>query len=54
MLICTSLAFVFTAATMLTFALRTPALWAFLAVLILNLAPLALPGEHFKRASSAT
>ncbi|MFI8390283.1 glycosyltransferase family 2 protein [Streptomyces sp. NPDC085540] len=41
-LISTSLAFVFTAATMFTFALRTPALWAFLAVLGLNLVALVL------------
>ncbi|WP_030844727.1 glycosyltransferase family 2 protein [Streptomyces sp. NRRL F-4474] len=41
-LIATSLAFAFTAATMFTFALRTPALWAFLAVLGLNVAALAL------------
>ncbi|WP_329577471.1 cellulose synthase catalytic subunit [Kitasatospora sp. NBC_01250] len=41
-LLCTSLAFVLTAATMLTFALRTPALWAFLAVLALNVLALAL------------
>jgi cellulose synthase (UDP-forming) len=40
--VCTSLAFVCTAATMATFALRTPALWAFLAVLALNVAALAL------------
>ncbi|MFB6576449.1 glycosyltransferase family 2 protein [Streptomyces sp. NPDC056402] len=41
-LVSTSLAFVFTAATMFTFALRTPALWAFLAVLGLNLVALVL------------
>ncbi|MGC5364445.1 glycosyltransferase family 2 protein [Streptomyces sp. DT24] len=41
-LISTSLAFVLTAATMLTFALRTPALWAFLAVLSLNVVALVL------------
>ncbi|MFE9259118.1 glycosyltransferase family 2 protein [Streptomyces sp. NPDC006879] len=41
-LISTSAAFVFTAATMFTFALRTPALWAFLAVLALNVLALAL------------
>ncbi|MFE3110441.1 glycosyltransferase family 2 protein [Kitasatospora indigofera] len=48
-LICTSLAFVFTAATMLTFSLRTPALWAFLAVLVLNLAALALSSVNSLR-----
>ncbi|MGW6917082.1 glycosyltransferase family 2 protein [Kitasatospora sp. NPDC054939] len=41
-LICTSLAFAFTAATMFTFSLRTPALWAFLAVLGLNVVALVL------------
>ncbi|MCX4804068.1 cellulose synthase catalytic subunit [Streptomyces sp. NPDC058682] len=41
-LVSTSLAFVFTAATMFAFALRTPALWAFLAVLGLNLVALVL------------
>ncbi|WP_053613462.1 glycosyltransferase family 2 protein [Streptomyces sp. XY533] len=41
-LVATSLAFVFTAATMFTFALRTPALWAFLAVLGLNVVALTL------------
>ncbi|GAA1183598.1 hypothetical protein GCM10009664_57050 [Kitasatospora gansuensis] len=49
MLICTSLAFVFTAATMLTFSLRTPALWAFLAVLGLNLVALALSSVNSLR-----
>ncbi|WP_203672058.1 MULTISPECIES: glycosyltransferase family 2 protein [unclassified Streptomyces] len=48
-LICTSLAFVFTAATMFTFALRTPALWAFLAVLVLNLVALALSSVNSLR-----
>ncbi|MFJ3723807.1 glycosyltransferase family 2 protein [Streptomyces sp. NPDC090045] len=48
-LIATSLAFVFTAATMFTFALRTPALWAFLAVLGLNLAALALSSVNSLR-----
>ncbi|WP_457029030.1 glycosyltransferase family 2 protein [Kitasatospora sp. P5_F3] len=48
-LICTSLAFVFTAATMLTFSLRTPALWAFLAVLGLNLVALALSSVNSLR-----
>ncbi|MFJ2776954.1 MULTISPECIES: glycosyltransferase family 2 protein [unclassified Kitasatospora] len=48
-LICTSLAFVFTAATMLTFSLRTPALWAFLAVLVLNLVALALSSVNSLR-----
>ncbi|MEV7420755.1 cellulose synthase catalytic subunit [Streptomyces sp. NPDC089919] len=41
-LVGSSLAFVFTAATMLSFALRTPALWAFLAVLGLNVVALVL------------
>ncbi|MFB6907597.1 glycosyltransferase family 2 protein [Streptomyces bacillaris] len=41
-LVSSSLAFVFTAATMFAFALRTPALWAFLAVLALNVVALAL------------
>ncbi|MFD3517461.1 glycosyltransferase family 2 protein [Streptomyces sp. NPDC058657] len=41
-LVSSSLAFVFTAATMFTFALRTPALWAFLAVLGLNVVALGL------------
>ncbi|MCJ0871929.1 glycosyltransferase family 2 protein [Streptomyces sp. AP-93] len=48
-LISTSLAFVFTAATMFTFALRTPALWAFLAVLGLNLVALALSSVNSLR-----
>ncbi|MFJ9516827.1 glycosyltransferase family 2 protein [Kitasatospora sp. NPDC101801] len=48
-LICTSLAFVFTAATMLTFSLRTPALWAFLAVLGLNLFALGLSSVNSLR-----
>ncbi|MFF0744876.1 glycosyltransferase [Streptomyces sp. NPDC004111] len=41
-LVATSLAFVLTAATMFTFALRTPALWVFLAVLGLNVVALGL------------
>ncbi|MFI9628384.1 glycosyltransferase family 2 protein [Streptomyces sp. NPDC052042] len=41
-LLATSFAFVLTAAAMLTFSLRAPALWAFLAVLALNLVALAL------------
>ncbi|WP_035803155.1 glycosyltransferase family 2 protein [Kitasatospora mediocidica] len=53
-LICTSLAFVFTAATMLTFALRTPALWAFLAVLGLNVAALALSSLNSLRSRRLT
>ncbi|MFJ2131344.1 glycosyltransferase family 2 protein [Streptomyces sp. NPDC087845] len=48
-LISSSLAFVFTAATMLTFALRTPALWAFLAVLALNLVALTLSSVNSLR-----
>ncbi|MEU2670620.1 cellulose synthase catalytic subunit [Streptomyces sp. NPDC007164] len=48
-LISSSLAFVLTAATMLTFALRTPALWAFLAVLALNLVALALSSVNSLR-----
>ncbi|WP_344445692.1 cellulose synthase catalytic subunit, partial [Kitasatospora nipponensis] len=48
-LLCTSLAFVLTAATMFTFALRTPALWAFLAVLALNLVALALSSVNSLR-----
>ncbi|MFJ6795426.1 glycosyltransferase family 2 protein [Streptomyces sp. NPDC091268] len=45
----TSLAFVFTAATMFTFALRTPALWAFLAVLGLNVVALVLSSVNSLR-----
>lgn len=48
-LISSSLAFVLTAATMLTFALRTPALWAFLAVLALNLVALVLSSVNSLR-----
>ncbi|MGW0668196.1 glycosyltransferase family 2 protein [Streptomyces sp. NPDC002746] len=48
-LISSSLAFVLTAATMLTFALRTPALWAFLAVLSLNVVALALSSVNSLR-----
>ncbi|MFD8948844.1 glycosyltransferase family 2 protein [Streptomyces xanthophaeus] len=48
-LISTSLAFVFTAATMFTFALRTPALWAFLAVLGLNVVALVLSSVNSLR-----
>ncbi|AUG75120.1 glycosyl transferase [Kitasatospora sp. MMS16-BH015] len=53
-LVCTSLAFSFTAATMLTFALRTPALWAFLAVLALNLVALALSSLNSLRTRRLT
>ena len=49
MLVCTSLAFVATAATMLTFSLRTPALWAFLAVLGLNVVALGLSSVNSLR-----
>ncbi|MDJ0382031.1 cellulose synthase catalytic subunit [Streptomyces sp. G-G2] len=48
-LVATSLAFVFTAMTMFTFALRTPALWAFLAVLGLNVAALVLSSVNSLR-----
>ncbi|MFG3526764.1 glycosyltransferase family 2 protein [Streptomyces sp. NPDC047917] len=48
-LVSSSLAFVLTAATMLTFALRTPALWAFLAVLALNLVALVLSSVNSLR-----
>ncbi|MFF1647777.1 glycosyltransferase family 2 protein [Streptomyces sp. NPDC058240] len=48
-LISTSFAFALTAATMLTFALRTPALWAFLAVLALNVVALALSSVNSLR-----
>lgn len=48
-LISSSFAFVLTAATMLTFALRTPALWAFLAVLALNVVALALSSVNSLR-----
>lgn len=48
-LISSSLAFVLTAATMFTFALRTPALWAFLAVLSLNVVALALSSVNSLR-----
>ncbi|WP_330334222.1 cellulose synthase catalytic subunit [Streptomyces sp. NBC_00536] len=48
-LISTSLAFTFTAATMFTFALRTPALWAFLAVLGLNVVALVLSSVNSLR-----
>lgn len=41
-LICSSFAFVLTAASMLAFSLRTPVLWGFLGVLLLNLAAFAL------------
>ncbi|WP_330238856.1 glycosyltransferase family 2 protein [Streptomyces sp. NBC_00525] len=53
-LISSSLAFVLTAATMLTFALRTPALWAFLAVLSLNVVALALSSVNSLRARRLT
>ncbi|MCX4735545.1 cellulose synthase catalytic subunit [Streptomyces sp. NBC_01363] len=48
-LISTSFAFALTAATMLTFALRTPALWAFLAVLALNVVALVLSSVNSLR-----
>ncbi|GGP66171.1 glycosyltransferase family 2 protein [Streptomyces sindenensis] len=48
-LVSSSLAFVFTAATMFTFALRTPALWAFLAVLGLNVVALLLSSANSLR-----
>ncbi|MEV8104327.1 cellulose synthase catalytic subunit [Streptomyces sp. NPDC088135] len=48
-LISSSFAFVLTAATMLTFALRTPALWAFLAVLALNVVALTLSSVNSLR-----
>ncbi|WP_435285034.1 glycosyltransferase family 2 protein [Streptomyces bacillaris] len=48
-LVSSSLAFVFTAATMFAFALRTPALWAFLAVLALNVGALALSSVNSLR-----
>ncbi|WP_222315839.1 glycosyltransferase family 2 protein [Streptomyces cavourensis] len=48
-LVSSSLAFVFTAATMFAFALRTPALWAFLAVLALNVVALALSSVNSLR-----
>ncbi|WP_406012785.1 cellulose synthase catalytic subunit [Streptomyces sp. NBC_00984] len=48
-LISTSFAFALTAATMLTFALRTPALWAFLALLALNVVALALSSVNSLR-----
>ncbi|MFJ8043480.1 glycosyltransferase family 2 protein [Kitasatospora sp. NPDC096147] len=48
-LICTSAAFSFTAVTMLTFSLRTPALWAFLVVLAVNLVALALSSVNSLR-----
>ncbi|WP_202542357.1 cellulose synthase catalytic subunit, partial [Streptomyces sp. SID2563] len=53
-LISSSLAFVLTAATMFTFALRTPALWAFLAVLSLNVVALALSSVNSLRARRLT
>ncbi|GAA1936061.1 glycosyltransferase family 2 protein [Kitasatospora viridis] len=53
-LLCTSLAFVLTAATMLTFALRTPALWGFLAVLALNVLALALSSANSLRTRRLT
>ncbi|MFE6982186.1 glycosyltransferase family 2 protein [Streptomyces griseus] len=48
-LVSSSLAFVFTAATMFAFALRTPALWAFLAVLGLNVVALLLSSVNSLR-----
>ncbi|MEV6976239.1 glycosyltransferase family 2 protein [Kitasatospora sp. NPDC093806] len=48
-LVASSAAFVFTAATMLTFALRTPALWIFLAVLGLNVVALVLSSVNSLR-----
>ncbi|MFG2996828.1 glycosyltransferase family 2 protein [Streptomyces sp. NPDC048340] len=53
-LVSTSLAFVFTAATMFTFALRTPALWAFLAALGLNVVALALSSVNSLRTRRLT
>ncbi|MGC0314314.1 cellulose synthase/poly-beta-1,6-N-acetylglucosamine synthase-like glycosyltransferase [Kitasatospora acidiphila] len=53
-LLCTSLAFVLTAATMPAFALRTPALWAFLAVLALNVLALALSSVNSLRTRRLT
>ncbi len=41
-LICSSFAFVLTAASMLAFSLRTPVLWGFLAVLLINVAAFVL------------
>lgn len=48
-LVASSAAFVFTAGTMFTFALRTPALWVFLAVLGLNVVALALSSVNSLR-----
>ncbi|MFC1407963.1 glycosyltransferase family 2 protein [Streptacidiphilus sp. N1-12] len=48
-LLCTSLAFTLTAASMFAFALRTPALWAFLGVLGLNLVALCLSSANSLR-----
>ncbi|MFJ6440197.1 glycosyltransferase family 2 protein [Streptomyces sp. NPDC091649] len=48
-LVSSSLAFVFTAATMFTFALRTPALWAFLVILGLNVVALLLSSVNSLR-----
>ncbi|PYC66359.1 glycosyl transferase [Streptomyces tateyamensis] len=53
-LLCTSAAFVLTAGTMFTFALRTPALWAFLAVLALNVLALALSSLNSLRGRRLT
>ncbi|MFJ7209198.1 glycosyltransferase family 2 protein [Streptomyces sp. NPDC098789] len=53
-LISTSLAFSFTAVTMFTFSLRTPALWAFLAVLGLNVVALVLSSVNSLRARRLT
>ncbi len=53
-LISASLAFGFTAVTMLTFSLRTPALWAFLAVLALNLVAVGLSSANSLRTRRLT
>ncbi|MFE0463008.1 glycosyltransferase family 2 protein [Kitasatospora sp. NPDC058965] len=53
-LLCSSAAFVLTAGTMFTFALRTPALWAFLAVLALNVLALALSSLNSLRGRRLT
>ena len=53
-LICTSLAFVLTAASMLAFSLRTPALWGFLAVLGLNVVASLLSSANSLRSRRLT
>ncbi|MFD5919007.1 glycosyltransferase family 2 protein [Kitasatospora sp. NPDC058201] len=53
-LVATSAAFVFTAGTMFTFALRTPALWIFLAVLALNVVALVLSSVNSLRSRRLT